>query len=183
MESSTWLLGLHSLSTHHHVTENQSLLYKLIRNASSSLKDGKCVGLAEELAMQPVLGKRTQPTEKVVLPVSKGLPFNLIESSAPTVSSQHSPSISVALTSPIIYKPMSHSVSPDFLLPPKGQHNTLPDEHANTEPKGKGKCRVTKKFQAWPMNFYVSEVVAGFDLIQKGRQQGRTTIASLFKEF
>ncbi|KAF8512716.1 hypothetical protein JB92DRAFT_2830668 [Gautieria morchelliformis] len=145
--------------------------------------DGKCVGLAEELAMQPVLGKRTQPTEQVVLPVSKGLPFNLIESSAPTVSSQHSPSISVALTSPIIYKPMSHSVSPDCLLPPKSQRNTLPDEHANTEPKGKGKCRVTKKFQAWPTNFYVSEVVAGFDFIRKGRQQGRTTIASLFKEF
>ncbi|KAF8506304.1 hypothetical protein JB92DRAFT_3122192 [Gautieria morchelliformis] len=174
---------LHSLSTHRHATENKRLLYKLIRNSSSSLEDGKCVGLAEELAMQPVLGKRTRPTEQVVLPVSKGLPFNLIESSAPTVSSQCSPSISVASTSPIIYKPTSRSVSPDFLLPPKRQCNTLPDEHANTEPKGKGKCRVTKKFRVWPTNFYVSEVAAGFDFIWKGRQQGHTTIASLFKEF
>ncbi|KAF8532563.1 hypothetical protein JB92DRAFT_3103638 [Gautieria morchelliformis] len=174
---------LHSLSTHCHVTENQRLLYKLIRNASSSLEDGKCVGLAEELAMQPVLGKCMRPTEQVVLPVSKGLPFNLIESSAPTVSSQHSPSISVASTSPIIYKPMSCSVSPNFLLPPKRQRNTLPYEHANAEPKGKGKWRVTKKFRVWPTNFYVSEVAAGFDFIRKGRQQGHTTITSLFKEF
>ena len=151
--------------------EDQRLLYKLITDVSTGLEDDNCPGLSDELTIQPAMGIRTNTREDYVLPINR-LP------SIPHFSPNSTPD------------PSPHTCSmptPPPLHLSKRKRSTIPPSKLKGHPhkwskQGVGEGEKVAPIKIWPTHFYVSEVAAGLDAIQKGRHQSGNTIKKLFKE-
>ncbi|KAF8530914.1 hypothetical protein JB92DRAFT_309979 [Gautieria morchelliformis] len=198
---------MHQLGTPRRVTEDQCLLYRIAPDISSTLEDDECPGLAAEIALQPVMGKRKGTGEAYILPVTlpSSSTANLPHAIAPldttvpptAISSNPSPALPIA-SSPFPALSITRSLSPS-LLPVKRKRSINPVK-VDTEwmkrktrmkakckgrgkENGKGKGKATVQKRVWPTHFHVCEVANGMQFIHNQRHQSGNTITSLFESF
>src|SRR5882724_5604933 len=153
----------HTLQTITRVTENQCMIYKLIRSITALFNDDACPGLAEEMGWQDT---RRHGGLKYVLPLKSRASVPLSKGPG---SGSHNVAASVSSDEGRSRSPCPNKLYRHDDLGIKKRHRILLKQDKPSRKK------------TWPTHFSVHQVAAGLQYIIRGRQQDRGTTAQLYQ--